>query len=162
MSPSQSAITQRGWGAPQPAGRYRPGGSAFSSAGFWSCRDMEGFLSRGWELILPGCGGTSSLGRGATLVAHRLHEPQPISNQPVGLGFSHRGGQYRPGGPLRDTLTKTGRCVKAASYVPNALCFGSRYGHDTSKRCVEQKTNSRYSSKYKKSMCKIQEAILLQ
>ena len=51
---------------------------------------MEGFLIRGWELILPGCGGTSALARGATLAAQWLH----ASNQPVGLGFCHnlRGG----------------------------------------------------------------------
>ena len=28
-----------------------------------------------------------------------FHEPQPISNQPVGLGFPHRAGRYRPGVP---------------------------------------------------------------
>ena len=87
-----------GLGFPHPAGRYRPGGSAFSSPGCWSCRDMEGFLTRGWELILPGCGGTSALARGATLAARWLHEPQPISNQPVGLGFPHLTGRHRPGG----------------------------------------------------------------
>ena len=59
---------------------------------------MEGFLSRGWELILPGCGGTSALARGATLAARWLHEPQPISNHPVGLGFPHLAGRYWPGG----------------------------------------------------------------
>ena len=55
---------------------------------------MEGCLIRGFEIILPGCGGTSTLARGATLAARRLHEPQPTSNQPVGLGFFHtlRGG----------------------------------------------------------------------
>ena len=58
---------------------------------------MEGFLIRGWELILPGCGGTSALARGATLAARWLHEPQPIiRNHPVGL-FPHRAGRYRPG-----------------------------------------------------------------
>ena len=45
---------------------------------------MEGFLSRGWELILPGCGGTSALARGATFAARCLHELHPISNLPVG------------------------------------------------------------------------------
>ena len=87
-----------GLGFPHPAGRYRPGGSAFSSPGCWSCRDMEGFLTRGWELILPGCGGTSALARGATLAARWLHERHPISNHPVGLGFPHPAGQYLPGG----------------------------------------------------------------
>ena len=41
---------------------------------------MEGFLTRGWELILPESGGTSALPRGATLAARWLREPQPISN----------------------------------------------------------------------------------
>ena len=57
---------------------------------------MEGFLTRGWELILPGCGGTPAQARGATLAARWLHEPQPISNHPVGLGFPHPAGRYRP------------------------------------------------------------------
>ena len=61
---------------------------------------MEGFLIRGWEIILPGCGGTSALARGATLAARWLHEPQPISNQPVGLVFPQTAGRYRPGGSL--------------------------------------------------------------
>ena len=87
-----------GLGFPHPAGRYRPGRSAFPSAGCWRCRHMEGFLTRGWELILPGCGGTLALARGATLAARWLHEPQPISNHPVGLRFPHPAGRYRPGG----------------------------------------------------------------
>ena len=77
-----------GFRFPHPAGRYRPGGSEFSSPGCWSCRYMEGFLSRRWEIILPGCGGTSALARGATLAARWLHEPQPISNHPVCGGKS--------------------------------------------------------------------------
>ena len=63
---------------------------------------MEGFLTCGWELILPGCGETAALARGATLAARWLHKPQPITNRPVGLGFSHPTGRYRPGGsPFR-------------------------------------------------------------
>ena len=61
---------------------------------------MEGFLIRGWELIVPGCGRTSALARGATLAARWLREPQPISNQAVELEFPHRAGWYRPGGSL--------------------------------------------------------------
>ena len=83
-------------GFPNSAGRYRPGGPAFSSPGCWSCRDMDGRLIRGWEPILPMCGENSRLARGATLVARRLHEPPPISNHPVGLGFTHLAGRYRP------------------------------------------------------------------
>ena len=58
---------------------------------------MEGFLIRGYgdkNIILPGCGGTSTLARGATLAVRWLHEPHPISNQPVGLGFPHPAGRH--------------------------------------------------------------------
>ena len=48
---------------------------------------MEESLIREWEFILPGCGGTSALGRGTTTAARWLHERQPISNQLVGWGF---------------------------------------------------------------------------
>ena len=51
---------------------------------------------RGWDIVLPGCGGTSMLSRGATLAARWLHEPQPISNQRVGLGFPYRAGGIAP------------------------------------------------------------------
>ena len=61
---------------------------------------MEGFLIRGWELILPWCDGTSALARGETLAARWIHKPQPISNHPVGLGFPHRAERYRPGRSL--------------------------------------------------------------
>ena len=57
---------------------------------------MEEFLIRGGNLILPGCGATSTLARGATLTARWFRELQPISKQPVALRFPHRAGQYRP------------------------------------------------------------------
>ena len=86
-----------GVGFPHLAGRYRPGGSAFLSPGCLSCSDMEGFLVRGRNLILAGCGGTSALAGGATLATRWLHEPQQISNDPVGLGFPHSVKRYRNG-----------------------------------------------------------------
>ena len=49
---------------------------------------------RGWELTLSGCGGASTLARGATIAARWFHEPQRISNQPVGLGFPDLAGRY--------------------------------------------------------------------
>ena len=49
------------------------------------------FLRRRWEIIISGCGVTSALARGATLAARWHYDPQPIINQPVGLGFV-RGG----------------------------------------------------------------------
>ena len=94
-----------GLGFAHPAGRYRPGGSAFMSPGCWSCRDMEVFLHRGMELILTGCGGTSALAQGATLAARWFHERQPISNHPVGLGIPHPAGRCRPGGSVFSTLS---------------------------------------------------------
>ena len=48
---------------------------------------MEIFLIRGWDLSLPVSGATSTLAGGATLAARWLHEPQPVTNQPVGLWF---------------------------------------------------------------------------
>ena len=59
---------------------------------------MEGFLTRGWEVILPWFGGTAALDREATLTARWLHEPRAISHRPVGLGCAHPLGRYRPGG----------------------------------------------------------------
>ena len=58
---------------------------------------MEDFITRGWEFILPGCGGTSALARGAALAARWLHELQPISNHSVGLGFHTLRGGIDPG-----------------------------------------------------------------
>ena len=86
-----------GLGFPHRAVRYRPGGSSFSSPVCWRCRDVEGFLIWGWELILPELGETSVLDRGATLAARWLLEPQPISNHPVGLGFHTARGGIDPG-----------------------------------------------------------------
>ena len=54
-----------------------------------SFRYMEGILIQGWDLILPVSDATSTSARGATLAAARWrHEPQPISNQPVGVRVS--------------------------------------------------------------------------
>ena len=57
---------------------------------------MKGSLIRAYKTILPGCGGTSTLARGATLAACWLHEPQPISNQNWGLGFHNLRGSIEP------------------------------------------------------------------
>ena len=65
---------------------------------------MEGVLIPGWELFLPGCGGTSAWAQESTLAAHWLHGPQPISNQSMWLGFPHRAELYRPGGSALSSL----------------------------------------------------------
>ena len=87
-----------GLGSPHTPRHYRPGKCAFSSTGFLSCRDIEGHLNRGRELIFFGCGGTLASPRGATLAARWLHEPQQIGNHPVELGFPHTAGRHRPRG----------------------------------------------------------------
>ena len=46
----------------------------------------------------PRVGGTLALPRGASPAARWLHEPEPISDQSVGLSLPHRPGWYRPGG----------------------------------------------------------------
>ena len=78
----------------------RPVGSPSWSLVCWSCRNMEGFLIRGWDLILPASGATSALARDAIPTTSWVHEPQPVSNrlQVMGLGFPHRARRYRPEG----------------------------------------------------------------
>ena len=55
---------------------------------------------RGWELILPGCGGTSALTRGESLAALWLHEPQATRQSAIiqlGWGFHTLRGGIDPG-----------------------------------------------------------------
>ena len=88
-----------GMGFPYLAGRYRPGGSLLSSPVLLSCIYMEGFFTtQGWDIILPGCGGTSTLARGGNLASRWLYKPQPISNQRMGVGLSYRAGGIDPRG----------------------------------------------------------------
>ena len=94
----QSTMVYPDFGFPHSVGRYRRVKSPSWFPVCWSCRDMEEFLIRGWELNLPVSGATLTLAGGATLAARWLHEPQPISNQPVGLGCPHLAERYRPGG----------------------------------------------------------------
>ena len=74
MNPSQSAISQSGVKVSTPCGAVSNRGTNVSSPVCWTCRCIEGFLIRGWDPILP--------------VWRWLHEPQPISNQPVGVDVS--------------------------------------------------------------------------
>ena len=74
---------------------YQLGRTQFSPSGCWICTCIEVFLIRKWCLILPTCGGTSTLVRGEIIAARKLHEPQPISDQWMGVGFSHRAERNR-------------------------------------------------------------------
>ena len=93
----QSTMVYPDLGFPRRVGRYQPVESPSLSPVCWNYRDMERFLIRGWDLNLPVSGTTSTLAEGATLADRWLHEPQLISNQPVGLGFPHLAVQYQPG-----------------------------------------------------------------
>ena len=54
-------------------------------------------MIQGWGLIVPGCGGTSSLSRGETLTASWRHQPQLIIHHPVEVsGFPRLAERYRP------------------------------------------------------------------
>ena len=95
------------------ARRYRSGETAFSSPGCWRCRCIEGFMIRGGDRIVPGCGGTSPLTQRATLAARWLHESHPTINQPVGLGFPHLSRRYLPGGcPISSPGCSSCRCTE--------------------------------------------------
>ena len=63
-------------GFPHRAGRYRPGGNNVFVPGLLElCMYKKKIMTRGWKLILPGCGGTSTLDPGAALTARWLYKP---------------------------------------------------------------------------------------
>ena len=82
-------------GFPHRAGRCRRGKSRFSSPGCRIYRHMEGFLNRGWDPTLPGCGGT-----GGDCLKGKLppRAPRPLvgrgraggNPRPMGLGLGKR------------------------------------------------------------------------
>ena len=80
------------------ADRYRPEGSAFSSPLVWSCREIEGFLIRAWQVILSGCGGTSTLPeeQRSPRAGYRSASRSTISQS--GLSFRTLRGGVDPGG----------------------------------------------------------------
>ena len=64
-----------GVGLPHLTGQHRPGACPFSSPGCWSYGHTEALLIRGRDIIVPGCGGTLTLSRGATLTTRWLRDP---------------------------------------------------------------------------------------
>ena len=89
MSSSQSVIIQWSWGFLTVSGVIDRGNLPFRRR-FVTVKRLEGFIFRGWDLVLLGFGGTLTLARGANLASRYVHEPQSISNHPVELGFPHR------------------------------------------------------------------------
>ena len=91
-TPSQSPIGQWGW-VFHRGGRFRPGGSPFSSPDCRSCRFMEGFLNREYGHILPGCGKIVRFPRGATPVARTTPPDWPRAGGGGALGQLDRGSE---------------------------------------------------------------------
>ena len=81
-NPSQQWCT-RSWGFHTVRGGIVRGDNRFRPRIIGVVNIRKAFCSE--DRILAGC--------------RWRHEPQPINNQPVGLGFPHRAGRYRPGGP---------------------------------------------------------------
>ena len=102
-----------GLGFPHHAGWYHPGGSPCSSPVSRSWRFMQGFVIRGWDQILPGW--------------RWLYEPQPISDQPEGLGIPHRAWEYRPGGsPVSSPNCFSCRCMERFDPCPPRVPLAPR------------------------------------
>ena len=97
MSPTQSATSQWGWGFHTMRGGIDPEGFRFRPR-LVSCRDMEGYLIRGKDPILPGCGRISTMSRGATLVVRWLHDPSQSATSQWGWGFHTVKSGIDPGG----------------------------------------------------------------
>ena len=94
---ARSPANQRsaiGVGVSPPCGVILILDTPFPSPGRRSCRRIEVFLIWGYDPMFPGSGETSTFARGGSLAARWFHEPQLISNQPVGLGFPHPAGRY--------------------------------------------------------------------
>ena len=84
-------------GFSQLAEGYRPGRPPFSSPVRPSCRCTEGFVIRGWDLILSGL--------------RWLYESRSISNQTVGLKFLHSTGWYTWGTTVLSPVCRSCRCM---------------------------------------------------
>ena len=87
-----------GVGVSTPAGRYRPGRSAFSFPGFYSCCDMERFPMRRSTLIFPGAARPRYWPRGQ--LSPRASSMGPIQSAVTQWcwGFHTLRDKYRPGG----------------------------------------------------------------
>ena len=133
MKPSQPTANQPvELRLPHLPGRYRPRGRPFLSPGCWSCTRTEIFLIGGWDLTVPGCGRASPISCAVTLAIRWPHEPQSIINQPVGRGFPHLVGRYRPGGcPFSSAGCWSCRC-KEVFLIKNwgSIAAGCRSLHE--------------------------------
>jgi len=85
-----------GLGSPHSTGRYLPVDSPVSLTGGRRFSEVEVFLMRWWDRILPECDQNSVLVRGATLAARSVLHHHLTSNPPVVLGLPHRAGRQRP------------------------------------------------------------------
>lgn len=86
MSPSLISNQPMGGGVSARCGAVSTQGNSVFDPGFRRCRRMKCCLIKGLGVIFPGCRGVSMLSRGATLVVHWLHEPQPNQQSDEGGG----------------------------------------------------------------------------
>ena len=84
MSPSQSAITQLGWGFHTLRGGIDPRNLRFRPRVVGVVEIWKDFQPGDGNLSSPGCAGS-------------MYDLQLITDRPVGLGFPHRAGRFRPG-----------------------------------------------------------------
>ena len=84
MSPRQSATSQWDWGFHTLRGGIDPGDLRFRTRVVGAVDVWKDFSSGDGNPSSPGCAGS-------------MYDPQPVSNRPVGLGFPHRAGRFRPG-----------------------------------------------------------------
>ena len=83
---------------PHRTRRYRPRRSMISSLGCWIYIFIEGFLTWGWDTILPRCGGTSTMALGSTLAVRWLYQSCQSAISGCGWGFHTVFGGTDPGG----------------------------------------------------------------
>ena len=105
-----------GVGVSIPCWGDRPGEPPFSCLVCCEFRCVEGFPIRVVIYILRGCGETPRV--------------SPLSDQPVGLGFPHGVGRYRPEGPPFTSPVRRGcRCMEGWMIggwhliLPDGWCF---------------------------------------
>ena len=96
MSPSQSATSQLDWGFHTLRDGIDPGDLRFRPRVFGVVDIWKYFCPGDGNLSSPGAAGPRRCPAGK-LSTRAGSEPQPISNQPVGLGFPHPAGRHRPG-----------------------------------------------------------------
>lgn len=89
LAPRTPADQRVALGFPHRAGAVSPLRNLFFVPDVLKLQCIEGFMIRVWDRTFPGWW---------------WHQLKPISKEPVGSGFPHLTGRYRPGGPSLSSL----------------------------------------------------------